>query len=170
MNKKKELLRLLEEKNKRNKLKDYENNFTSFASDNIKIITKDARRGFINFSFNSCQKKITELLEKQLEDTGKVRAIILKARQQGISTYCAGRVFWKTYFTPHARSVVMAHDSATSDALFNLSKNIIRNMSTTYKPNEIKSNAKEIVISSPHFKKEGGDKPISSYRLYCGIT
>ena len=87
MNKKKELLRLLEEKNKRNKLKDYENNFTSFASDNIKIITKDARRGFINFSFNSCQKKITELLEKQLEDTGKVRAIILKARQQGISTY-----------------------------------------------------------------------------------
>jgi len=166
MNKKKELLRLLEEKNKRNKLKDYENDFTSFASENIKIITKDARRGFIDFSFNSCQKKITELLEKQLEDTGKVRAIILKARQQGISTYCAGRVFWKTYFTPHARSVVMAHDSATSDALFNLSKNIIRNMSTVYKPNEIKSNAKEIVISSPHFKKESGDKPISSYRLY----
>jgi len=166
MNKNKELLRLLEEKNKRNKLKDYENNFTSFASDNIKIITKDARRGFIDFKFNSCQEKITELLDKQLADTGKVRAIILKARQQGISTYCAGRVFWKTYFTPHARSVVMAHDSATSDALFNLSKNIIKNMNTIYKPNEIKSNAKEIVISSPHFKKEGKDKPISSYRLY----
>ena len=58
MNKNKELLRLLEEKNKRNKLKDYENNFTSFASDNIKIITKDARRGFIDFEFNSCQKKL----------------------------------------------------------------------------------------------------------------
>jgi len=166
MNRKKELVKLLEEKNKRNKLKDYENDFTSFAVDNIKIITKDARRGFIDFSFNSCQEKITELLEKQLEDTGKVRAIILKARQQGISTYCAGRVFWKTYFTPHARSVVMAHDSATSDALFNLSKNIIRNMKSSYKPNEVKSNAKEIVISSPHFKKEGKDKPISSYRLY----
>tara|TARA_R100001463_G_scaffold25548_9_gene60456 strand:+ start:1902 stop:3569 length:1668 start_codon:yes stop_codon:yes gene_type:complete len=166
MNRKKELLKLLEEKNKRNKLKEYETNFTSFASENIKIITKDARRGFIDFTFNSCQEKITELLEKQLKDTGKVRAIILKARQQGISTYCAGRVFWKTYFTPHARSVVMAHDSATSDALFNLSKNIIKNMQSTYKPNEVKSNAKEIVISSPHFIKEGGDKPISSYRLY----
>ena len=55
MNRKKELLRLLEEKNKRNKLKDYENNFTSFANDNIKIITKDARKGFIDFEFNSCQ-------------------------------------------------------------------------------------------------------------------
>jgi len=39
-------------------------------------------------------------------------------------------------------------------------------MKSSYKPNEVKSNAKEIVISSPHFKKEGGEKPISSYRLY----
>ena len=167
MNKNKELLKLLEEKNKRNKLKSYQNNFTSFASDNIKIITKDARKGFVNFTFNDCQKKITEILDEQLSTNGKVRAIILKARQQGISTYCAGRVFWKTYFTPHARSVVMAHDSATSDALFNMSRNIIRNMDSLYKPTELRSNAKEIVISSPHFKKDSTDeKPVSSYRLY----
>ena len=63
MNKNKELLKLLEEKNKRNKLKSYQNNFTSFASDNIKIITKDARKGFVNFTFNDCQKKITEILD-----------------------------------------------------------------------------------------------------------
>ncbi len=116
MKNKKELVKLLEEKHKRSKLNKYKNNFTDFAKDNIKIITKDARRGFVNFTFNDCQKKITEILDEQLATNGKVRAIILKARQQGISTYCAGRVFWKTYFTPHARSVVMAHDSATSDA------------------------------------------------------
>jgi len=167
MNKKKQLIQLLEEKHKRKKLNNYQNNFTDFASDNIKIITKDARRGFVNFTFNDCQKKITEILDKQLSTNGKVRAIILKARQQGISTYCAGRVFWKTYFTPHARSVVMAHDSATSDALFNMSRNIIRNMDSLYKPTELRSNAKEIVISSPHFKKDAtGEKPVSSYRLY----
>ena len=128
MNNKKELLSLLEEKQKRTKLVKYERDFTLFAKDNIKIITKDARAGFVDFNFNSCQTMITEALDKQLAETGKVRAIILKARQQGISTYCAGRVFWKTYFTPHARSVVMAHDSATSDALFNMSRNIIKNM------------------------------------------
>ena len=167
MNKKKQLIQLLEEKHKRKKLNSYQNNFTDFASDNIKIITKDARRGFVNFTFNDCQKKITEILDEQLATNGKVRAIILKARQQGISTYCAGRVFWKTYFTPHARSVVMAHDSATSDALFNMSRNIIRNMDSLYKPTELRSNAKEIVISSPHFKKDAtGEKPVSSYRLY----
>ena len=167
MNNKKELLELLEEKQKRNKLKNYEKDFTSFAKENIKIITKDARAGFVDFTFNDCQRIITEALDKQLAETGKVRAIILKARQQGISTYCAGRVFWKTYFTPHARSVVMAHDSATSDALFNMSRNIIKNMNPKFRPNEVKSNAKEIVISAPHFKKDtSNEKPVSSYRLY----
>ena len=167
MNNKKELLELLEEKQKRNKLKEYEKDFTSFAKENIKIITKDARAGFVDFTFNDCQRIITEALDKQLVETGKVRAIILKARQQGISTYCAGRVFWKTYFTPHARSVVMAHDSATSDALFNMSRNIIKNMNPKFRPNEVKSNAKEIVISAPHFKKDtSNEKPVSSYRLY----
>ena len=167
MSSKKDLLKLLEEKQKRENLIEYKNNFSKFANDNLKIITKDAKRGFVNFHFNDCQNLITEILDKQLEETGKVRAIILKARQQGISTYCAGRVFWKTYFTPHARSVVMAHDSATSDALFNMSRNLIRNMEKIYKPKELKSNAKEIVISSPHFKKdEVGEKPVASYRLY----
>ena len=167
MNSKKELLSLLQEKQKRTKLVAYEKDFTLFAKDNIKIITKDARAGFVDFDFNSCQKIITEALDKQLAETGKVRAIILKARQQGISTYCAGRVFWKTYFTPHARSVVMAHDSATSDALFNMSRNIIKNMNPKYRPNEVKSNAKEIVISAPHFKRDSSnERPVSSYRLY----
>lgn len=163
----KELLQLLEERKKRKDIEKYRNNFEKFAADNLKIITKDAKKGFVNFTFNDCQKQITKILDEQLKEKGKVRAIILKARQQGISTYCAGRVFWKTYFTPHARSVVMAHDSATSDALFTMSRNLIRNMDRTYKPNELKSNAKEIVISSPHFKKDlSGEKPVASYRLY----
>ena len=89
--------------------------------------------------------------------------LILKARQQGISTYCAGRVFWKSYFTPHARSVVMAHDSATSDALFNMSKNLIKNMRGSLTPEERKSNAKEIIINSPAMSDRDAS---ASYRLY----
>ena len=111
--------------------KDDSGDFTKGANlseEQIKIITKDTSRGFIPFKFNECQKQITEALDEQYKYTGRVRAIILKARQQGISTYCAGRVFWKSYFSPHSRSVVMAHDSATSDALFSMSKNLIRNM------------------------------------------
>ena len=149
MKDKKEILRILKEKERRNQLTEYGQDFSSFANDQIKIITKDASQGFVNFSFNECQKRITEVLDKQTEEKGKIRAIILKARQQGISTYCAARVFWKSYFTPHTRSVVMAHDSATSDALFNMSKNLVKNMSGELTPDELRSNAKEIIIKSP---------------------
>ena len=102
-------------------------------------------------------------MSQQLEETGKVRAIILKARQQGISTYCAGRVFWKTYYQKHSRSVVMAHDSATSDALFNMSKNLIKNMKGELQPKELTSNAKEIKLQSPAYDEK---EAIGSYRLY----
>ena len=163
MKDKKEILRILKEKERRNQLTEYGQDFSSFANDQIKIITKDASQGFVNFSFNECQKRITEVLDKQTQEKGKIRAIILKARQQGISTYCAARVFWKSYFTPHTRSVVMAHDSATSDALFNMSKNLVKNMSGELTPDELRSNAKEIIIKSPAFKDK---EATASYRLY----
>ena len=144
MSNKKELLKLLKEKQRRNTLEKYKEDFSLFASEQVKIITKDAATGFVPFKLNTCQEIITEKLNEQLQKIGKVRAIVLKARQQGISTYCAGRVFWKTYFTPYSRSVVMAHDSATSDALFAMSKNLIGNMNEEYRPELIRSNAKEI--------------------------
>ena len=162
MDNKQEKLKLLRELEKRRALKDYEGDFAKFAEEQIKIITKDASQGFVPFSLNECQRRITDALTEQLNETGRVRAIILKARQQGISTYCAGRVFWKSYFSPHARSVVMAHDSATSDALFNMSKNLIKNMAGELSPREERSNAKEIIISSPAMD---GDE-VASYRLY----
>ena len=121
-------LELAKELFKRKKKEQYKSNFELFAKEQVRIITKNASQGFVPFEFNAAQKEINKQLEAQLKKTGKVRAIVLKARQQGISTYCAARVFWKTYFTPFTRSVVMAHDSATSDALFNMSRNIIDNM------------------------------------------
>ena len=154
--KNKRTLELLKEKAKREAVKVYENDFEKFCADNIKILTKDSSQGFLPFIFNEPQRLITEAIDKQIEETGRVRAIILKARQQGISTYCAARVFWKTYFTPYSKSVVMAHDSATSDALFNMSRNIIDNMPDGFRPTLQKSNAKEILF----------DENKSGYRLY----
>src|SRR6056300_734145 len=147
-------LELLKEAQRRKKQGLYKADFSLFSKEQIRIITKNASQGFVPFEFNQAQSIVNKQIEEQLEATGKVRAIILKARQQGISTYCAARVFWKTFFTPYTRSVVMAHDSATSDALFNMSRNIIDNMEEP--PALNKSNAKEILFE--HNK--------SGYRLY----
>ena len=154
--KKKVLEELLRRKEKHETLERYKADFLSFAEENLKIITKDVSKGFVPFKLNKSQREITRILEEQRKETGRVRAIILKARQQGISTYCAGRVFWKTYFTPYSKSVVMAHDSATSDALFDMSRNVIKNMDEEFKPELKKSNAKEIILGHND----------ASYRLY----
>jgi len=134
----------------------YKDDFQSYSLDQLKIITKDASKGYVPFKFNEAQQLIHDKIEEQLKTKGRVRALILKARQQGISTYTAGRVFWKTYYSPYTRSVVIAHDSATSDALFNMSRNYIDRMAPDFKPVLIKSNAKEIKFAHND----------SGYRLY----
>jgi len=140
-------LEIKKEIDKRKKIEKSKNNFKDFARRQLRIITKDAAQGYVPFEFNEAQKKIHEAIEKQIKEKGRVRALVLKARQQGISTYTAGRVFWKTFYTPHTRSVVIAHDSATSDALFTMSKNFIDRMSEDFKPELIRSNAKEVKFS-----------------------
>ena len=74
---KSEIQKLLKERERRDKLKAYKEDFSLFAQEQVKIITKDANQGFIPFALNECQKRITEALDKQISDTGKVRAIIL---------------------------------------------------------------------------------------------
>jgi len=151
-----EKLEALRELKKREKLNAYKGDFELFAKEQLKILPKDSSKGFQSFEFNEAQRIVNEALEKQLKETGRVRAIILKARQMGLSTYTTGRVFWKSYFNAYNKSVVMAHDAATSDALFGMSRNIIYNMSDTFRPMLKKSNAKEIMF-------EHND---SGYRLY----
>lgn len=149
-------LQALRELKKRATLNGYRSSFESFAREQIKVLPKDVSKGFIPFEFNSAQHIINDAVEKQLRERGKVRVIILKARQMGISTWATSRVFWRAYLNPHHKSVVMAHDAATSDALFNMSRNIIDCMPPLFRPAFKKSNAKEIMF-------EHND---SGYRLF----
>jgi hypothetical protein len=136
--------KLLKEKLRRTKLKKYTESFEIFAKEQVKIITKNRKEGLVPFVFNEAQQIIDKSIEEQRVKTGRVRAIVLKARQQGISTYTTARVFWKTKFNSNNSAVVMAHDAPTSEALFEMSKNVIDNMTPEFKPSIEKSNAREI--------------------------
>src|SRR4249919_2536693 len=48
------------------------------------------------FVLNPAQLKLHTLLEERKAKTGRVRAIVLKGRQVGCSTYIAARFFHKT--------------------------------------------------------------------------
>jgi hypothetical protein len=160
-------LLLAKEKWRRDKEKAYENDYKLFAEEQVKIRPKDVTRGMVPFVFNEAQDLIHEKIEEQRSKTGKVRAIILKARQQGISTYCTGRVFWKTKYMPLSRSVVMAHDSATSEALFTMSKDVHANVQPIFQPTLARSNAKEIIFVEHREDADGVRyEEKRGYRLY----
>ena len=102
-------LELAKELHRRKKLTQYEDDFALFASEQVRILTKDVSKGFVPFKLNRAQEIITEKLEKQRKETGRVRAIILKARQQGISppivlAVCFGRLTSPRY---HAQSCLL---------------------------------------------------------------
>lgn len=74
------------------------------------------------FVWNDAQRLLHKKLEAQMESTGWVRAIILKGRQQGISTYVSARFFRRTSWQKGKRTMILTHlDSATQN-LFAMAK------------------------------------------------
>ena len=63
--------------------------FGLFAKDHLKIKAKSGR--LVPFIMNPAQEHIDRKLTEQLERLGKIRALLLKGRQQGGSTYIGGR-------------------------------------------------------------------------------
>jgi len=89
-----------------------------FAQRCLKLRTKsDAVEPFI---LNPAQLQLHALLEEQRAKTGRVRAVILKARQMGISSYISARLFHKTIHTPGVRTLIAAHERRASTNLYQI--------------------------------------------------
>src|SRR5262252_4628165 len=65
--------------------------YAFFAREILRIRTKTG--AIESFVFNRAQQYVHEKLEAQLASLGRVRALILKGRQQGCSTYIGGRYY-----------------------------------------------------------------------------
>jgi hypothetical protein len=73
-----------------------------------------------SFIFNAAQKKLHETIEAQRAKTGRVRIVILKARQLGISTYIAARLYHRTINNPGLRTIIIGHERRASSNLFQI--------------------------------------------------
>lgn len=97
-------------------LRTYRVDMKRHAKDCLKIRTKAGE--FIPLELNSAQDIVHERLEAQLAECGWVRALILKGRQQGISTYIAARYYRKTSLFAGVSTFILSHEQSSSDALF----------------------------------------------------
>lgn len=127
----------------RQRLKD---DFVHYASKCLRIRTKS---GAIEpLTLNSAQRLIHDRIEAQLKETGKVRAIILKGRQQGCSTYVEGRFYWKVSHRYGVRAFILTHEQEATDNLFEMAERYHEHCPDVVKPSTGAANAKEL-----HFDK-----------------
>src|SRR5262249_27803158 len=97
--------------------------------------------------FNPAQRKLHELIEDQRKRTGRVRVVILKARQLGVSTYVAARLYHKTIHNPGLRTIIIGHEKRSSSNLFQIVKRYHDLVPDDIKPQTGTSNAEELIFN-----------------------
>lgn len=120
----------------------FKNDFFFYAENSLFINTKEGR--LLPFELNKAQRYIHERLEAQLAETGKVRAIILKGRQQGCSTYVGGRFYWKTTHSFGKRVFILTHAQDATDNLFSMVDRYHKNCNPVCKQRTSIASSKEL--------------------------
>lgn len=125
----------------RQRLKD---DFEHYAQKCLKIRPK---RGAIRpLELNEAQRYIHQRIEQQLAETGKVRAAILKGRQQGASTYVGGRFYQKVTHRKGVRAFILTHQDDATKNLFEMTERYHEHCPALVKPTTSTSNAKELTF------------------------
>lgn len=139
----------------RQRLKD---EFPHYAAKCLWIRTKAG--SVERFTLNRVQLYLHEMLEKQQSETGRVRAIILKGRQQGCSTYVAGRFYHKTTHRNGWRTFILTHEDPATQNLFEMVQRYHEHCPALVKPSTGIANARELVF----------DRLDSGYRIGTAKT
>lgn len=120
----------------------YLRNFEFYAEKCLRILDKQGKN--VPLSLNAAQLYVHNRLERQLKETGKVRALVLKGRQQGISTYIGARFYQKTSMNLGQHAFIITHEQKATDNLYSMVNRYHDN--NPLAPSTSKSNAKELVF------------------------
>lgn len=120
--------------------------FTVFAPAYLVISTKAG--SLAPFTLNRAQLYTHEKLEAQLRDTGKVRAILLKGRQMGLSTLIQGRYFHKVITRKGTKAYILTHHSDATQNLFDMTMRYYDHLPPGLAPVADTSSAKELKFKS----------------------
>lgn len=133
--------------------------FPYYAEKALKIRTKEAE--VVPFKLNSAQWLLQKAIDEQREQTGRVRIIILKARQQGLSTAVGGRLYHRVSQAKAKKAIVVTHKADSTTALFNMTKRFHDNVPDILRPSTSYSSKRELVFdkldSSYIVATAGGD-------------
>jgi len=102
------------------------NDFPAYSELILKIRDKQAR--LVPLKMNAAQRIVHEKMSRQLKETGRIRAVVLKARQEGVSTLTAGRFFRGIHLFPGRKAMVLADTLERAGALYGIYQRYLENL------------------------------------------
>lgn len=123
--------------------------FPVYAEFALRIRNKGVRNKqaeIVPFALNQAQRYLHKALEDQRKRQGYIRAIILKGRQQGCSTYIQGRYYWRVTHTKGAQAYILTHEQNATDNLFRMAQRYHEYCPDMVKPVASNDSAKELVF------------------------
>jgi hypothetical protein len=132
--------------------------FEFYARHCVKIRTKKGT--IVNLVFNRVQRRFAQLIIEQMETRGYVRMVVLKARQQGLSTVVTAWQYWWISQRKAQKGLVMAHEADATATLWDMYKRVHDNVPDSVKPHS-KYNSKneltfDVLDSSLRIATAGG--------------
>jgi hypothetical protein len=124
------------------RLRSWKSSLPEYCRQVLKI--RDKAGTTVPLLLNRSQLHLHQVLEAQRQETGKVRALVLKGRQQGVSTYLQARFFWWTSLNLGRRALILTHRQDASDHLFGMAERFYQH--SPLPPRLGASNAKELVF------------------------
>lgn len=121
--------------------------FIGFSAATLKIKDKDTGR-LVPFSMNVAQIYAHKRIEEQRRETGRVRAILSKGRQQGMSTYTEGRYYWRVTGSQGKNAYILTHEQPATDNLFGMVERFHDSFPEEFRPTLGASNSKELQFKS----------------------
>lgn len=123
---------------------EYYFDFRRFAADCLVVRTKTD--GVKPFILNSVQLDFLHRFNEQMRIKKRARFIILKARQQGLSTLIEGLMYWWSIYHAGFKGLVLTHlDSATQE-LFEITRRYHQNTPQPFKPNATSDSSHELTF------------------------
>lgn len=135
--------------------------FPHYASKCLCVRTKSG--AIEGFDLNKAQRYIHAQLEAQKAETGRVRALLLKGRQQGASTYIGGRFYHQASHRRGCQVFILTHEQSATDNLFAMANRYHEHCPDLVKPTTGAANAKELnfpVLDSGYQVGTAGTKAV----------
>lgn len=114
------------------KIREIAADFYRFCELNLRIRTKDGRVTVLKPNY--IQRVIVDKVLDKLENGEPIRFIILKARQQGVSTIVEALIYWWTVTHKGQQSKIIAHNTDTSGYLYSMFRTFYDNSNPVFKP------------------------------------